>query len=139
MVDTEPGESSPNLPEQEIEGPIFLASSRISGPSARTLLRSAISSLLLCIGLALIGAVLLAIPAVLSAWLIRALSACILLSLTWAVLGYLSGRVQGRREATAGYTSLPNRYRELPQFDVRSGKTLRKAGDRYRHPYEHVR
>ncbi|WP_231371083.1 hypothetical protein [Cryocola sp. 340MFSha3.1] len=108
-------------------------------PSARSLLRVAIGSLLVCVSAALVGAVPLLLRAVLGTVVIRIGSTMILTSLGLAVLSYLAGRFLGFLEARAGYTTLPNRYRDLPQLDPRTRRIIREAGERYNPPYERLR
>lgn len=120
-----------------VEQDSFISTRR--GPSARTLLRSATAALLTAIGLAVLGGLLLAFPAALIPLVVRLLSVGVLSSLGWACIGYVIGRLIGMREAGRGYTSLPNRYRELPQVNPRTGKVQRLAGQPYGRPYTHIR
>lgn len=83
--------------------------------------------------------VLLPFLTVLARIVIRIGSTMILTSLGLAVLSYLAGRFLGFLEARAGYTTLPNRYRDLPQLDPRTRRIIREAGERYNPPYERLR
>lgn len=139
MSDFIPDGECPRLRQREVGREESASVALIGGPSARVLLWAATGALFGCIGVALTAGLLMLVWGAVPTWLIRASSLCVLSTLLCATLGWLGGRVQGRREAKAGYTSLPNRYRELPQLDVRSGKTTREAGDPYHRPYGRAR
>ena len=111
----------------------------LRGPSARLLMRVAVSALMVCVGAAFIGAFTLFFPPLLTPDIIRVGSFTILSSLLLAPIAYLIGRLLAVREARASYTTLPNRYRELPQLRPRTGTVIRCAGDGYEKRYRHVR
>ena len=99
--------------------------------SAANFLRLATGCMLLAIGLALAGFGLLLIPHGVP---YGALAAIMLALMGGTIVFYLVGRAMGMWEARSGYTTLSNRYRELPQLESRSGKIIRPAGDPYRSP-----
>ena len=99
--------------------------------SAANFLRLATGCMLLVIGLGLAGFGLLLIPHGVPH---EVLAAIMLALMGGTIVFYLVGRTIGVWEARAGYTTLSNRYRELPQLESWSGKIIRSAGDPYRSP-----
>ena len=85
-------------------------------------------SVLLCLAVAL-----LSLPFVgpIRGWLVSADAGAILVLLLAAFVSRGTSGVIERREVRAGYTTLDDRYRDLPQLDPRTGAVVRLAGAAY--------
>jgi hypothetical protein len=111
----------------------------LSRPAARTLLRFATGALLCCMGIATLCGALLICRLMIHPIVIQVFSLGILLTLGSAIVACVLGRLVAVREASAGYTSLPHRFRELPQVEPYTGRVIREAGEPYQGRYANVR
>ncbi|MGO4534463.1 hypothetical protein [Leifsonia sp. 2MCAF36] len=96
--------------------------------AAVNMLRLATSFMVLAIVLAISGLGLLLVPGGVPYGMLAAIMMALI---GGTLLFYLLARLVGTREARSGYTTLTNRYRELPQLDPLSGTVIREPGKPY--------